>query len=70
MSEVSYYTVPFFHQEGSCKLIFDKPFASTINLKSIKCLASFDTYDNVMDAKRNIIRAMVRIDGQEWMEDQ
>ena len=24
---------------------------------------SFDTYDNVMDAKRNIFRAMVRIDG-------
>ncbi len=25
--------------------------------------ASFDTYDNVMDAKRNIFRAMVRVDG-------
>ena len=25
--------------------------------------ASFDTYDNVMEAKRNIVRAMFRIDG-------
>lgn len=25
--------------------------------------ASFDTYDNTMDAKRNILRAMLRVDG-------
>ena len=36
--------------------------SATFNYNAVSD-ASFDTYDNVMDAKRNIFRAMFRVDG-------